>query len=296
MNLADGTDSVNLSVGQWLSSLDCTVVIDLYQNLRDQICDCNGWVVSTNAALHNATGSSTNACLLGNAQQSCASLFYVMPYLCKNKVKLEACLIALEQAQEHVEKYGTNSKKPEDITEDGKITDKRFVQNMFIRVVNELSRSIQISDSQVALSLLNMGTEITSDSYKYFGADYGVNHFMHHFENDVTPASKFEELFSDNKESSTAESDSESEDSDSDSEAMIAEEDDEDEDTVLSSDDESITQILDHAQNEEPLQQTPQKSFGPAGIYKVYVKDTEADIDGTVKSKSVPVHYPAHWW
>ena len=33
---------------------------------------------------------------------------------------------------------------------------------------------------QVALSLLNMGSEITSESYNFFGADYCVNYFRYH--------------------------------------------------------------------------------------------------------------------
>jgi hypothetical protein len=39
---------------------------------------------------------------------------------------------------------------------------------------------MEVSDTQVALTLLNTGVEITSDSYRYFGAEYCVNFFAHY--------------------------------------------------------------------------------------------------------------------
>ena len=60
-------------------------VINLYNDLNKQIVQINGFVVKTNELLHNATGGSTNAVLLGSAMQIRGDLFYVAPYICKNK-------------------------------------------------------------------------------------------------------------------------------------------------------------------------------------------------------------------
>ena len=144
----DELGEISQSIIEWLENLGSTAVISTYLDLQNRIWIQNGYVVATNQVIHNATASSTNAILLGNSQQICGSLFYVIPYLCKNKVVLEGCLLALEKAQHHVQ----NS--PSQATDTG--TSKRFVQHMFTRVVHELSRSMQISDTHIALSLLNM--------------------------------------------------------------------------------------------------------------------------------------------
>jgi hypothetical protein len=47
----------------------------------------NGWVVSTNMTLRNATCRSTNAVFLGNMQQESTCLFYVMKYIPKIRLK-----------------------------------------------------------------------------------------------------------------------------------------------------------------------------------------------------------------
>ena len=163
------------SAKKWLSLLDSNLVIHLYENIRKKSHECNGYVVSTNGIIHNATRSSTNAILLGNHQQSCNSLFYVVPYICKNKVSIESVLVSLERAQLHVEEHPSVA--------DDTGTDKRTIQHIFTHVINELSRSMKLSDTQVALYLLNMGTEVTSDSFCYFGADYCVNYFLEKINN-----------------------------------------------------------------------------------------------------------------
>jgi hypothetical protein len=141
--------------------------MEIYSNLNVQLPNLNGLVVETNPTLANATGSSTNAILMGNSQQSKASLFYVAPYICKNKVALDSCLQALNKAQQHIDNY------PSAASNSG--TDRRTVQHLFTRVLNQIYSHIEVSDSQAALSLLNMGCEITSDTFAYFGADHNVN-------------------------------------------------------------------------------------------------------------------------
>jgi len=165
-----------------LEAFDATSVIDLYKDLNDQLQNRNAYVVETNETIHVATGSSSNAILLGCALQSKCALFYVAPHMCKNKVAVQACLTALETAQRHIEEHPS--------TADDALTEKRSVQHMFTRVLNELSRSMEISDTQIALSLLNMGIEVSSDSYHYIGGDYCVNFFSHHFDDKVSSPSQ----------------------------------------------------------------------------------------------------------
>jgi len=155
----------------WLKTLSPLAVAEVYDSISSDLPTRNGIVVATSMALSNATSSSINSVLLGNAQQSASALFYVIPYVCKNKVAMEACLVALEAAQKHVQKHTSRA------ADSG--TSKRYVQHLFTRVLNNLSKCMQVSDTQVALSLLNMGTELTSDTYKYFGVHNCVNYVLH---------------------------------------------------------------------------------------------------------------------
>ena len=123
------------SAEKWLLSLKSNSIIHIYEDIRKKDHECNGYVVSTNGVIHNATRSSTNAILLGNHQQSCNSLFYVVPYICKNKVSIESVLVSLERAQLHVEEH------PSVAGDTG--TDKRTIQYMFAHVINDLSRSMK---------------------------------------------------------------------------------------------------------------------------------------------------------
>ena len=137
-----GTDAyseIGPTIIQQLDSLSSGAAVTIYMDPKDQVQDQNGYIVPTNAMIHNATGSSTKALLLGNSQQNCGSLFYIVPYLCKNKVALESCHLALEKAQQHVEKYQSQT------VDTG--TSKRFVQHIFTCVVNEHSKNIEISDT-----------------------------------------------------------------------------------------------------------------------------------------------------
>ena len=204
------------SIRAWLENMESHVVIGVYLDLNQQLGYRNGLVTETNPILACATGGSTNAVLLGNVQQSSAALFYVAPYVTKNKVKLDACLVALEMAQQHVEKF------PSIATDSG--TAKRYVQHMFTKVLNDLSRSIEVSDTQVALSLLNMGSEVTSDSYKYFGADYCVNYFVSHQQEETTQTSTTGEHIVSDDESDADDNESRSSSMDDEEEPYYAEE------------------------------------------------------------------------
>jgi hypothetical protein len=98
-------EEVVLSIRRWLNQINAADAIAIYRDLNKQLPKINGLVVETNVTLANVTGGSTHAVLLGNTQQSKASLFYVAPYICKDKVALESCVTALARAQAHISKY-----------------------------------------------------------------------------------------------------------------------------------------------------------------------------------------------
>ena len=222
-------DNAIMAFTHWFATLNPLQMVTIYNDLKHQICTANGLVTETNQALSNATGASTNAILIGNTQQASAALFYVLPYVCKSKFALEACLLALENAQHHIAKFP--SKAPDTGT------DTRCVQHLFTKVLNDLSRSVELSDTQVALDLLNTTSKITSDSYRFFGADCSVNHFLSHM--------------NDSRHLHTM------------AEAGI--------DCEL--DLEELARMAGTDPDEVLCKSTPSSNFGPASIYKVPLKD-----------------------
>ena len=271
-----GEDGLDDSICDWLQGLLPQSVISVYNKLVEDIKSRNGWVVSTSPILHNATGSSTNAVLLGNSQQSKGSLFYVIPYLCKNKVELESCLFALERAREYVKEH------PSQAGNSG--TDTRFVQHMFTRVVNELSRSIELSSTQIALSLLDMGERITTDSFRYFGADYCMNFFMSHIlelceEQDSRPAAQASEA-------RNISADSENESDSSDDDGSIA---------SFDSDDLMVTPN-DLPEPSVSSSKPDFSDFGRATFYRRPLDEDDIVCEDDPTHESVPVHIPTHWF
>jgi hypothetical protein len=247
-------------------------------------------MVSTNPTAHILTGSSNNAILLGNVLQGKASFFYVLKYLQKDKVQLQASLISLEQAAKHVEKYKS-------IASDSGSA-KRKVQHMFTRAVSDLTRSVQISDTQVALCLLNTGTEVTSDSFGYFGASFNTNYIVDHCKRKQVGSlddGDDSDAGSDVLHSVNA-TDSDEDDSDSGStvlnlvdstdstDSFSCAQEFPEEDVEIEVPDSMLDVII-------PESSSSSKSFGPAPFYKVPDKS-----DAKEKTKAVPVHYPAHYW
>ena len=83
---------------------------------------------------------------------------------------LEHCLSALSRAQAHIEKYPSKA--------DDAGTKRQIIQHLMQRVLNTMYCHREVSDTQVALALLNgLGAEATSDSFSYYGAAY-MNNFI----------------------------------------------------------------------------------------------------------------------
>jgi hypothetical protein len=294
--MADGhpmKSEMQESIEAYLDQQPPEIVLTMYLELKDQVANGNQWVVCTNDKIHNSTGSSVNALLLGNYQQSCSAMFYVLPYLGKSKAKLESCLIALERAKLHVDALFKDREKRK--LESGMLvgpddtgTEKRFVQHMFTRVVNQLSRTVQVSDTQVALALLNQGSEIGSESHEYFGGLYSINYF------------KWMIGVTDHNER-RAESDTNSHFEGDFSEETTNIALDDIADTSTNTLEAIELEACDSAMQQDTIQVIPEEGFGPQGIYKVPDEEndsTDSTSDGKKKkkTKTIPVHYCQHWF
>ncbi len=290
----DGEDA-GPNFRKWLDSMESHVVIALYLKFCEELKVRNGMVVETNETLQLATGASTNAILLGSSQQSRAALFYVAPYVCKNKVALESCLTALEIAQRHIEEH------PSCAEDSG--TAKRTIQHLFTRVLNALSRSVEISDTQAALYLLNMGSEITSDSFRFFGAHHCVNYFLNSLQqqqDDSVPNLVSTDAIPEDTEESILD--------------FCAEETMQ---TAPATGPAPVSKTT-PVQMDTTASSCTKLDFGPAFFYTVKDDDddekssSEVDADTTSshadddssaapaprkqKKKKIAVHYPTHWW
>ena len=265
---SDGVLKGNNTMIEWMMRLTPAATLALYDRLRDKLPTANGWVVAFNPTLAALTGSSTNACLLGNKQQSASALFYVIPYVCKNKVHLESTLKALENAQAHVSKF------PSKATDSG--TAKRNVQHMFARCINDLSKSAKVSDTQVALSLLNFPMEITSDSYGYFGASYCANHVQNNLPKMILTNDCAEENQQANEEADTININCEDHSHRASGFPQVSL------DSTLN------TEAITHNHNTRGHKKATKKlPTGPAPFYKTIIDGQQA---------SIPVHYPTHWF
>ena len=146
---------------QWLPGLDVSQIRQLYEFVSKELPGRNGWIVESSDVLTNVLGSNTAAYLLGNTSQSNSSVFYVAPYMCKNKASLEACLTVFIRAYEHVKKFPSVA--------DDSGTSERTAKHIVTHVLNTLNIQMEVTDTQAAAALLNFGSEISSDSFAYYG-------------------------------------------------------------------------------------------------------------------------------
>jgi hypothetical protein len=135
--------------------------------------------------------------------------------------------------------------------------------------------------SQVALCLLNTGTEVTSDNFGYFGASFNKNYLVEHCRG--SKATSFHE--DDNSDSGSAALYSvNSTDSRDSTESFSGDLELQEEEVELEVPDSMLEEII-------PETSSGSKSFGPAPFYKV---PEESDPNG--KKKALPIHYPTHYW
>ena len=136
-------------------------VSKLYNKITEKMDhEGNGSVVEHLVMMSLCTGSHNNAQILGSSEQGKNALFYTAQYLGKQKARLAECLTVLSGAQEHIKKYPSKAS-------DRHTSSIREVQHLLTRVLNQLNILQELSDYQVAASLLELPVEVSSDSYAY---------------------------------------------------------------------------------------------------------------------------------
>jgi len=129
----------------------------LYGLVSKYLPERNGKVVEFNPVLASLLGCNSNLLYLGSMEQSKAALFYIGPYINKDGVKITDALPILMKAQEDTIKYPSIA--------DDRNTAKRHAQHTLTRALNKLNGLMEISDTQIGASLLQMNASLCSDSF-----------------------------------------------------------------------------------------------------------------------------------
>ena len=129
----------------------------LYALVSKNLPERNGLVVEFNPYLTSLLGCNSNLLYLGSTEQSKAALFYIGPYINKDGVKITDALPILMKAQEDTIKYPSVA--------DDRDTAKRRAQHTLSRALNKLNGLIEVSDTQIGASLLQMSASLCSDSF-----------------------------------------------------------------------------------------------------------------------------------
>ena len=157
----------NLTNDEWnfskekLSNLKEKELDRLYKKIMSELPKRNGYVVEHNKLGSALLGCNTCAMPLGDIIQSKSCLFYLSPYVSKNKVELQHAVSTLSEAKKHVDKYAS-------IAEDSG-TEIRNVQHWLTRTLNSLDSMMEIADTQAAAALLDMKTVQCSESFQIVG-------------------------------------------------------------------------------------------------------------------------------
>ena len=147
----------------WAKQLETSTLKQLYDKVHEDLVNANGWVAESNPILSLCTGSHNNTVFLGSREQGTGAMFYISPYMLKSKVNIQQALGVLLAAGDHCKK---NPSKAEDAG-----TKKRDIQYVLTRTLNQLNLKMELSDYQVAASLLDLPSEFTSHAFSYVGQD-----------------------------------------------------------------------------------------------------------------------------
>ena len=150
-----------------LSQLECPGLIELFKYVSKVLPERNLSVVQFNPTISALTGSNTAVYHLGSETQSVNALCYIAPYMTKNKVPLLETLTSVAQARKDIEK------RPSQAEDSG--TEFRTVAHLVQRTLNRMDLKMEISDMQLAGSLLGMKSMSTSDIFTWYN---GASHIL----------------------------------------------------------------------------------------------------------------------
>jgi hypothetical protein len=165
---------------------ECTGVIEEYlegcadediarivSDLSEILPKANGNVVEYTPLIMSAIPGNHAAYSLGTSDQSNSSLIYLSSYVAKNKVAVVQILSTMQRAARDVSTPQFRS-----IAQDSG-TDQRTSQHILQRTINKLDSAMEFSDTQMAASLLDFPTEITTDKFGYFSPAQALNYTLY---------------------------------------------------------------------------------------------------------------------
>jgi hypothetical protein len=130
----------------------------------------NGYVGTFNPTLSYCTGAHNNFVLLGSDQQAKGAVFYVCPYLQKEKTTMLHSVTILQSVLDHVAKHKS-------VSPDTGPT--RDVQQILQRVMNQMNLHMELSDYQIASALIGIPSILHSDAYAYLNPDSYMGYRTH---------------------------------------------------------------------------------------------------------------------
>jgi len=112
-------------------------ITDFYIQLVEALEKANGYIATYSPALSYCTGAHNNSVLLGSDQQAKAAVFYLCPYLGKDKFPLKHALTVLQKALDDIKA------KPSIQKDSGSPT--RTAKHLLQRVLNKMNFKMELS-------------------------------------------------------------------------------------------------------------------------------------------------------
>ena len=153
-----------------LQDENLNVILEFYKQLLQDLKTSNQYTVDHSVILSYCTGSHNNTSFLGGKEQSKSAMFYIAPYMAKEKASLAACLTILEKSRKEVKIYPSKS------CDQSIRPNERLTKHFLTKVVNKLNAFIELSDYQVAAYLMNMPSIITSEIFQYCETYGAINY------------------------------------------------------------------------------------------------------------------------
>ena len=143
----------------WLNNQADSNLFLWMDDLTERLQLANGFVPSFNPIISFLTGSHNNVELLGSTDQAVGAVFYICPYMNKDKEALAECLSVLQDTTKHVLKY------PSKFPDHGQPS--RTAKHVLERAINQIHLKTEHSTYQGAAKLLQLPSLITTEKYSY---------------------------------------------------------------------------------------------------------------------------------
>ena len=153
-----GFQNVTSPFWTWLqASASEEAIQTIFAIIKQELPNANGYVPTFSPVLSYCTGSHNNTSLLGSSGQAKNALYYLVPYEGKSKFPLSHSLPILNNALHYTD---TNESKASD-----KYTQSRRAKFLLTRTLNQMHLKMEISDYQIAASLLDLPSTICTDRF-----------------------------------------------------------------------------------------------------------------------------------